>query len=230
MVGQTNNSAFYKYRLGELLNQGDRDGATAVLQEWGAVNGYQSSICDILEPVLNDFDKEWSQPEDISLGQAYILGKVSEDILNLVENSPSTGPSDTHKGPIIIGNIEDDFHALGRKLVSTFSSLAGWKMIDLGNDISASEFVDTAEENHAPIIGVSAMILRNAMNIQKVREELDKRNLSNKIKLAVGGAVFCQRPELVNEVGGNGTSVNAIHAPALFEKLINEINAKELTK
>ena len=38
--------------------------------------------------------------------------------------------------------------------------------------------------------------------------------------LAVGGAVFLQRPELVKEVGGDGTAPNAIAAPALMERLM----------
>ena len=59
-----------------------------------------------------------------------------------------------------------------------------------------------------------------AKNILKVRHELDNNRLSNRIKLAVGGAVFKLRPELVADVGGDGTADNAIEAPELFEKLL----------
>jgi len=69
------------------------------------------------------------------------------------------------------------------------------------------------------------MMYTTAINIKKVRQELDKRGLSGKIKLVAGGAVFRIRPELVNEVGSDGTAGNAILAPALFDKLLRELRS-----
>jgi methanogenic corrinoid protein MtbC1 len=57
------------------------------------------------------------------------------------------------------------------------------------------------------------MMLTTARNVLGIREELDRRGLSDSIRLAVGGAVFRMRPELVAEVGGEGTAVNALDAP-----------------
>jgi len=85
-----------------------------------------------------------------------------------------------------------------------------------------AEFVDAALAEGARVIGVSAMMLTNAENIARVRAELDRRGLSGRVKLAVGGAVFVMRPELVAEVGGDGTAATAMDAPALFERLAAE--------
>jgi methanogenic corrinoid protein MtbC1 len=126
------------------------------------------------------------------------------------------------RGVAVLGNAEDDYHALGRRMVGTFLRVEGWQVVDLGNDVLPAAFVDAAEESGAKVIGVSAMMLTNAMNIAKVREELERRNLGGRIKLAVGGAVFAMRPELVAEVGGDGTSATAMDAPALFEALAAE--------
>jgi len=83
-----------------------------------------------------------------------------------------------------------------------------------------TKFVDKAEEVNAPIIAVSAMMYMTAMNIKKVREEIDNRGLKGKIMLAAGGAVFLQRPEVLEIVGGDGTSPNAIKAPKLMDQLL----------
>jgi methanogenic corrinoid protein MtbC1 len=123
------------------------------------------------------------------------------------------------KGTAIIGNIEDDFHSFGRKLVAIFLKLDGWKVYDLGNDVLAKDFVDKAFQTNARVIGVSAMIYNTAISIVGVREEIDKRNLTGKIQLCVGGAVFIVRPSLVQEVGADGTADNAIRTPELFNKL-----------
>jgi methylmalonyl-CoA mutase cobalamin-binding domain/chain len=128
-----------------------------------------------------------------------------------------------------MGNIEDDYHSLGRKLVTIFLRTAGWRVIDLGNDVRAEEFVDAAVANEAKIIGVSAMMLTTAKNIRNVRHEIDSRGFSGSIKLAVGGAIFKMRPELVVEVGGDGTVASAVDAPRLMAQLTGMEDEHDLT-
>jgi methanogenic corrinoid protein MtbC1 len=159
------------------------------------------------------------QENKISLAQGYMSGKIAEDILLKAAEEWKQIKSIKGERKIVIGNIEDDYHSLGRRLVSTFLSASGWEVYDLGNDILAKEFVDKALETGSSVIAVSAMMYTNAKNIIKVRDEIEKRNLGNKIKLAIGGAIFNLRPELIKEVGGDGHANNAITAVELCESL-----------
>lgn len=129
------------------------------------------------------------------------------------------GPGPGFLRVAVLGNAEDDYHGLGRRLVSAFLRVGGWKVVDLGYDVLPEAFVDAALREGARVIGVSAMMLTNAKNILRVRKEIDRRGLSSSLKLAVGGAVFVMRPELVAEVGGDGSADTAMEAPALFERL-----------
>lgn len=122
-------------------------------------------------------------------------------------------------GVAVIGNIEDDFHALGRKMVGNFLVSAGWTVHDLGNDVLAADFVDKALEVNASIIGASTMMYSNAQNIHKLREELERRNLRDKIKFVVGGAIFNLSPHLAEEIKADGTARNALEAVELFNRL-----------
>jgi len=63
-----------------------------------------------------------------------------------------------------------------------------------------------------------------AINIKKLRDELDQRGLTGKIMLAAGGAVFNIRPELSAEVGADGFARNAIEAPELMNHLLQKIS------
>ena len=209
-------------RLLSTIMDGDRDLAVDMVRDWALANSYEDAIQQILEPVMETIGKDWGDSEKVSLGQGYVLGKVVEDIFKQAARIRSQkGLPAQEKGPVVIGNILDDNHSLGRKLVKIFLQLEGWKVYDLGNDVTADEFVDKALEVKAPVIAASAMMLRTALNIKQLRAEIDKRKLRDKIKLAVGGAVFCQRPELVDEVGGDGTAYNAIGVCELMEKLVN---------
>ena len=202
--------------------QGEREIANSILDTFSEQTDYKSAMLELMQPVLVDIGLRWKS-EQISLAQGYIAGKIAEDCLEKVNkenDEKKTGAS--FKGPVIIGNVEDDFHALGRKLVITFLRFAGWNVIDIGNDVPAEEFVDQAVTNNARIIGASAMMYTTAENIITIRREIDRRALSGKIKLAAGGAVFRLRPELAAEVGADGTAADGILVPELFERLFHE--------
>ncbi len=207
--------------LYHIILEGNLRSATSLVEKWANIHGYDRAVTEILEPALNLFGEKWGSSEDFSLAQGYVAGKVAENIMvKAIDSLPADSSQAVTKGPIVIGNIEDDHHALGRKLVSIFLRHAGWEICNLGNDVLPVEFVDKAEEVNAPIIAVSAMMYTTAMNIKKLRQEIDNRGLKGRILLAVGGAVFLQRPELVEIVGGDGTSPNAIKAPVLMEQLL----------
>lgn len=207
----------HRAELLDIILHARRDRAAVFLATVAARTGYAQAIRDILEPVLLEIGERWTR-DRLSLAQGYVAGKIAEDVfLEMARQSPL--PPGQRKGPVVLGNIEDDHHSLGRKMLVIFLKAAGWEVADLGNDVLAGQFVDAAEEAGARIIGVSAMMLTTAQNIVSVRRELDRRGLSGRIQLAVGGAVINLRPELVAEVGGDGTCNNAIVAPELFERL-----------
>ena len=214
---KTNDHQGFRDTLFDLVLKAEREGAVDMLVGHAASHGFQSAVSDVLEPVLERIGEEWFR-ERISLAQGYVAGKIAEDVLTAAAAVRSDLQLDV-KGPVVLGNIEDDFHSLGRKMVAVFLRAAGWKVVDLGNDVLPGEFVDQALTHGARVIGVSAMMLTTAENIRGLRDELDSRGLSGRIRLAVGGAVFKLRPELVDEVGGDGTVPSAIQAPALFDRL-----------
>lgn len=206
--------------IASLINNGEKDRAIQQLTEWSQQSSFKSVIYTIMEPLLVRYGKLWMQGK-LSLAHGYLSGKVAEGFYMIAaQDAEFNQSSGKPRGTIILGNIEDDFHPLGRRLVNVYSQAAGWNIIDLGNDVQPELFVEKAVACHADIIAVSAMMFTTAKNIIKVRTELDRNALSGKIKLAVGGAVFKLRPELVHEIGGDGTAETAMDAPKLFETLL----------
>lgn len=209
-----------KEKLFNCFINADRETPIALLDDFAAKYSYESAVKDVLEPVLKMFGDAWVKRGNISLAHAYISGKIAEDLLTKTAlEYKRKAMFENYKGIVVLGNIEGDYHSLGRKIVSTFLKSSSWQVYDLGNDILAEEFVDKAVEVNATVIGVSAMMYSNAVNIKKLRNEIDNRKLTGKIQLAVGGAVFILRPQLVHEVGGDGTASNAFSSISLFEEL-----------
>ncbi|SHO47917.1 Methanogenic corrinoid protein MtbC1 [Desulfopila aestuarii DSM 18488] len=195
---------------------GNRQQAMVLLEDWAGRFHWRETIRHLLEPTLDEIGKLW-MAEEISLAAGYMAGKIAEDVLLKAAQAEEVVPETL--GPVVLGNVEDDYHSLGRKLVAIFLKTSGWKVIDLGNDVPAETFVDVAVKHQAKIIGVSAMMLTTAENILTIRKEIDRRGLTGKIKLAVGGAIFRIRPELVAELGGDGTASSAVDTPRLMAEL-----------
>jgi len=222
--------------LYRLIIEADRAEARSVLEAATDTWGYDDTLQSILEPTLRMVGERWAS-DGISLAQGFVAGKVAEDFMVLGKtksmsdrasgavNGDSASGNDGSGLPAriaVLGNVEDDYHVLGRSMVASFLGIAGWDIVDLGCDVLASDFVDRAIEAGACVIGASAMMLTTARNIVKIRQDLDSRGLSGHLKLAVGGAVFVMRPDLVGEIGGDGTARTALEAPALFERLRRE--------
>jgi methanogenic corrinoid protein MtbC1 len=210
-----------RQELLEAVLRADQAGANALLDAWAAEHGYARLLIDVIEPMLEYIGRTYMQSQSVTLAQAYVAGMIAEDALNKMaaQNRRVQGEETPPKGPVVIGNIEEDFHSLGRRMLGTFLTAEGWIVHDLGNDVSPAAFLDKAQEVGARIVGASAMMLTTARNIRLLREEIDRRGLTRRIQLAVGGAIFLLRPELVHEVGGDGTSPNALGAARLFDDL-----------
>ncbi|MGE5406613.1 MAG: B12-binding domain-containing protein [Methanosarcina sp.] len=214
--------------IARLINEGEKDEAVSLLLAWSRQTSFKHVIFNILEPMLVEWGRLWMQGK-LSLAHGYISGKVAEEIfLHASRDKEFLVSTAKPKGTIVIGNIEDDFHPLGRRLVTIFAKTAGWNIIDLGNDVTAEIFIASALEHKADIIAVSAMMFTTAKNIAKIRTLMEKQSLSGKIQLAVGGAVFKLRPELVSEMGADGTAGNAIEAPELFDSLLIQSSSHKI--
>lgn len=199
----------------------DPNDAILALQEFAASHGAAGIAEQVLLPVFAEFTRDFANSPDFPLAKAYVAGVIAEEGMALAQAAlPATT---VRRGVVVLGNVEDDFHALGRSIVASFLRTAGWEVVDLGNDVEAACFVSTAIERQAAVIGVSAMLLSTAQHVRKVREEIDRRGQRGRISLAVGGAIFALRPELAAEVGGDGTCATAMGASDLCQRLCQQI-------
>ncbi|MCI4624335.1 MAG: cobalamin-dependent protein [Candidatus Magnetoovum sp. WYHC-5] len=210
--------------LGDTIKHGDKQSGRHVIEFWMKEHPYEDVVVKVLEPFLMNIGVTWRQGL-LSLAQIYTATKLVEETVELMSSGVEKKTL-CIKGPIVIGNAEEDFHSLGRKLVVAFLKANNWAVRDLGNDVLAEDFVDTAIESGSRVIAVSAMMYTTAINIQKIRDMIHRRGLTGQLKLAVGGAVFRLRPQLVGEVGGDGTAQTAMATPALMETLWNQAETK----
>jgi len=92
----------------------------------------------------------------------------------------------TQKGTFIIGTVEGDLHDIGKNLVSMMVEGNGWKVVDLGTDVKADQFVAALKENENAIVGLSALLTTTMVNMEKITKAI--KEAVPEAKVAVGGA------------------------------------------
>jgi corrinoid protein of di/trimethylamine methyltransferase len=122
-------------------------------------------------------------------------------------------------GKVVLGTVQGDMHEIGKTLVGTMLVANGFKVIDIGVDKSADEFIAAVNENEADIVGASALLTTTMLQQKKLIESLEEANLRDKVKVMVGGAPVTE--SFAAEIGADGYAEDAISAVDLAFRLID---------
>lgn len=112
-------------------------------------------------------------------------------------------------GKVVIGSVKGDLHDIGKNLVSIMLKGAGFEVIDLGSDVTPELFVDTALQEGAAVIGLSAL-LTTTMPMMKQVIELAKERAPEQLKIIIGGAPVSQA--YADEIGADAYAFDGISA------------------
>lgn len=109
-----------------------------------------------------------------------------------------------HKGTFIIGTVQGDLHDIGKNLVAMVMEGGGFKVVDLGVDVSAEKFAQAVKENPGAAVGLSALLTTTMVNMEKTVKLLKEQAPGTKV--VVGGAPLTQ--EFANKIGADAYSAD----------------------
>ncbi|MHA1132343.1 MAG: cobalamin B12-binding domain-containing protein [Candidatus Helarchaeota archaeon] len=176
--------------------------AKQLLESKGNPNEIINTIMKAMEVVGQKF-----QEEEYYLTELVMAGEIVKTILAIVEpllQSEESAPKIT----IVIGTVQGDLHDLGKNIFATFANSAGFKVVDLGNDVPAQTFIDTVKRENAKVLGLSCLLTATDKELNKVIDLLKKEGIREKVMVIIGGAAVTE--ELVKEVGGDAFAPDAI--------------------
>ncbi|OPX34363.1 hypothetical protein B1H10_03815, partial [candidate division KSB1 bacterium 4484_188] len=89
-------------------------------------------------------------------------------------------------GEFIIGTVAGDLHDIGKNIVKMILEGAGWKVIDLGNNVSTERFLKAVDSHPGAVVGMSALLTTTMENMEKTVRTL-KEKYPGQI-IVIGGA------------------------------------------
>jgi 5-methyltetrahydrofolate--homocysteine methyltransferase len=121
-------------------------------------------------------------------------------------------------GTVVIGTVRGDLHDIGKNLTAMFLEGAGFRVVDMGVDVSADKFIAAIKENKANLLGMSALLTTTMTYTSEVIKALEAENMRKQVKVIVGGAPITQ--EWANQIGADGFALDAASAADKCKELI----------
>lgn len=118
---------------------------------------------------------------------------------------------------IVIASVQGDIHDIGKNLVALMLKNYGFKVIDLGKDVSKEAIIQAAKDNNAKIIALSALMTTTMQQMRQVINYAKEQGVDAKV--IIGGAVITQ--DFADEIGADGYSKDAADAVKLTKRILN---------
>lgn len=208
-------------KLTTAIIEGDSDESGKCAQT--ALNAGIDPMLILNEGLMNGADEvgkrfengEYFLPELMLAGRAL---KTAMEILKPVLLEKYSGENSRVKGVIVFATVQTDIHDIGKNIVSSMLTAAGFEVTDLGVDVPIKSIIDKAEELGAQVIALSALLTTSMPFIKDLVELLKARGLREKYIVLVGGASVTE--EWAKSIGADGTARNAAEAVKLARRLM----------
>ncbi len=124
----------------------------------------------------------------------------------------------TSLGTVILATVKGDIHDLGKNIVAALLENSGFRIIDLGKDVSTETIVEAALAHNADIVGLCALMTTTITQIDQTIAAL--KAAGSTTKTLIGGAVVTEEYALT--AGADAYAENGVEAVTIAKKLLHK--------
>lgn len=158
-------------------------------------------------------DGEYFLPDLVCSADAMksALAVLEEELKQIKESIPA-------KGKILLATVQGDVHDIGKTIVGSMLTAAGYTVVDLGADVPNEEVLAAVDRIGPDILGLSALLTTTMMEQANLIHMLEDTGRRNQVKVIVGGAPVTL--DWAKKIKADGYSGDAISAVALVKELL----------
>ncbi len=161
-------------------------------------------------------EKEYYLPELV------LAGETMEEAMQIIRPK-LTEAEVKHKGKVVAATVKGDLHDIGKNIVVTMLTAAGYEIIDLGKDVDAKTIAESVKEKEADIVALSALLTMTVTEIENVVKELKEMGIRDKVTIICGGAPLNQ--ELAEKLGADIACDDAVEGIEVCDKIMAKKSA-----
>jgi methylmalonyl-CoA mutase cobalamin-binding domain/chain len=156
------------------------------------------------------------------LSELIISGEIFKEAMAVVEPLLKAGKKGEPLGRIVLGTVKGDIHNIGKDIVATLLTAAGFEVYDLGVDVPPSKFVEKLMETDASILGMSGLLTPAFESMKETVKAVAEAGLRYRIKVIIGGGIVTEA--VGKYVGADAFTDDAAEGVEICKKFVGALN------
>lgn len=184
---------------------------TAILGENAPLDIVNSHVI----PALDDVGKRFEEKK-LFLPQLLMSAEAAKASFEVIKAAMAADGNSVKKGNIVIATVHGDIHDIGKNIVKLLLENYGYNVIDLGKNVPPETVLKAVIENHAPLVGLSALMTTTVPAMEETVKLVKEK--APWCKTVVGGAVLTQ--DYADKIGADKYAADAMESVRYAEAVI----------
>jgi 5-methyltetrahydrofolate--homocysteine methyltransferase len=186
--------------------------AKALSEKIAAADVLNKGLLKGMEPIGIKFKKN-----EIFIPEVLIAARAMKTGLEILKPALASASVES-KGTIVIGTVKGDLHDIGKNIVGIMLEGSGYRVVDLGIDVTAEQFMEALDRNSARVMGLSALLTTTMGYMKEIVDAVRTSPKGSAVKVIIGGAPVTQA--FADEIRADGYSADAPGAVDLVSRLL----------
>jgi 5-methyltetrahydrofolate--homocysteine methyltransferase len=165
-------------------------------------------------PALDEVGKGFEEHK-IYLPALLMAAEAAKSAFEPISAVLSASKEESARMTVIIATVKGDIHDIGKNIVSLLLENYGFKVIDLGRDVSPEAILAATEAHKAPLVGLSALMTTTVPAMEETIALLHQN--APWCRIVVGGAVLTE--EYAAKIGADKYAADAMETVRYAEQI-----------
>ena len=186
----------------------------SMLENTPALDIVKEQIIPALDVVGKGFEEK-----TVYLPSLLMAAEAAKAAFEPISAALASSPDKSERLTVIMATVKGDIHDIGKNIVCLLLENYGFRVIDLGRDVSPEDIVEATITHSAPIVGLSALMTTTTPAMEETIKLLRER--APWVRIIVGGAVLTEEYSL--SIGADKYAADAMEAVRYAEKIELEL-------
>jgi methylmalonyl-CoA mutase cobalamin-binding domain/chain len=211
-------------RLCDCILEGDAEKALVEAERLLAEGTPPEALVESLAAEMETLGERF-QNYDAFLPDLILAGDVFTQVLNHLEKrlpAPPPGQEGARPYVAVVGTVQEDTHDMGKNLLVIALRLGGFRVVDLGTDVSPEDFLTAVERHQADVVGLSTLLSSTLVFQEEFVRLLSASGRREDVLIAIGGAATSR--QWSEEIGADVWNVDAFQS---VREIRRELEARQ---
>lgn len=195
--------------------KGLKDKALKLCESMLSVKAPLDIVKEEIIPALDEVGRGFEK-NTVYLPGLLMSAEAAKAAFEPISAALSVTEENTDAKTVIMATVKGDIHDIGKNIVSLLLSNYGFKVVDLGRDVSAERILQAALDTNASLIGLSALMTTTVPAMEETISLLRKE--APTVKIMVGGAVLTA--DYAATIGADFYGADAMSAVRYAESIL----------